>query len=72
MAFQLFADSKRQSKMDAAYAAGFDPDALTAATDEDAANEADFQAEYNGDPFRNIEIDADPGMPRRMSWKMDW
>lgn len=69
MAFQLFADSKRQSKMDAAYAAGFDPDA---ATDEDAANEAAFYAEYSGDPIRNIEIDADPEMPRRMSWKMDW
>lgn len=72
MAFQLFADSKRQSKMDAAYAVGFDPDAPTAQNDEDAANEAALYAEYNGDPIRNIEIDADPEMPRRMSWKMDW
>lgn len=52
MAFQLFADSKRQSKMDAAYAAGFDPDAPTATQD----NDADF------DPIRNIETDTDPEM----------
>lgn len=70
MTFQLFADTKRQSKMDAAYAAGFDPDALVADTDEDAANEKAFYAEYGGDPIRNIEIDADPGMPRRMHWTM--
>lgn len=69
--FQIFADSKRQSKVDAAYAAGFDPDATTD-TDEDAANEAAFYEEYNGDPIRNIEIDADPGIPHRISWKMDW
>lgn len=68
MAFQLFAD-KRQDKVNEAYAAGFAPDAPTA---EDAANEAAFYAEYNGDPIRNIEIDADPDMPRRMHWTMDW
>lgn len=49
MAFQLFADN-RQSKMDAAYAAGFDPDAPTAA-----------QGSTEIDPW-DIEIDADPEM----------
>lgn len=66
MAFQLFADS-RQSKMDAAYAAGFDPDAPTT---EDAAT--DF------DPIRDIEIDTDPEMDAliakngRGMWKASW
>lgn len=56
MAFQLFADSKRQSKMDAAYAAGFDPDA-----DTDQDDSTDF------DPIRDIEIDTDPEMDALIS-----
>ena len=68
MTFQLFADSKRQSKMDAAYAAGFDPDADTDAQDDNA----DF------DPIRDIEVDTDPEMDAliakhgRGMWKASW
>ena len=69
MAFQLFADSKRQAKVDAAYAAGFDPDAEVTSTIEEEAAVIDM--------IRDIETDGDPEMDAitrksRGLWKASW